>query len=300
MILGIDVGGTSAKFGIVTPQGEIKHAKRFMTAEWVESIGFVESMKKEIGNYLKEFPQIKGVGIGWPGLISLDRKKVILLPNIPTVKDCPIVEILRSEYPHITFKIENDAKCAALGEYYFGKNKKDTFALLTLGTGVGGGIVFGGKLFIGGRGNATEVGHMIMSNGISLENQVGIQHLINYTKERLLQDKGITSSLHAEEELSPKVIRDHAAKGDALALDIFRHIGKVLGEGAVNIIRVVDVDTILLGGGISGALEFFLPEMKATIQKWLPAYYTENLFIGQATLENDAGLLGAAGLIMES
>jgi glucokinase len=299
MILGIDVGGTSAKFGIVHPDGTIKHAKRFMTAEWVDGDGFVASMTKEIGNFLKEFPSIKGVGIGWPGLISLDRKRVVLLPNIPSVKDCPIVDILKSEFPHIVFRIENDAKCAALGEYYFGKNRKNTFALLTLGTGVGGGIVLNGKLFIGGRGNATEVGHMIMSNGITLENQVGIQHLISYTKKRLLDDKGITSSLHEEEELSPKVIRDHAAKGDVLALDIFKHIGRILGEGAVNIIRVVDVNTILLGGGISGAIEFFLPEMKATIEKWLPAYYTENLYIGQASLENDAGLLGAAGLIME-
>lgn len=104
MILGIDVGGTSVKFGMVTPEGEIQNATRFMTADWVNGIGFVESMKLEIGNFLKKYPIIKGVGIGWPGLVSLDRTKVILLPNIPSVVNVPIVEILRSEFPHILFK----------------------------------------------------------------------------------------------------------------------------------------------------------------------------------------------------
>ncbi len=301
MILGIDVGGTSVKFGLVTPSGEIKNGKRFMTEEWVDGKGFVESLKAEIGNYLNEFPIIKGVGIGWPGLVSLDRTKVVLLPNIPSVANVPIVEILRSEYPKIHFKIENDAKCAALGEYYFGENKRmQTFLLLALGTGVGAGVIMNGKLFLGGRGNGTEVGHMLTTNGITLENQVGINHLIAYTKEQLLLDKGITSSLHAEEELSPKVIAEHAAKGDKLALAVFAHVGKVIGETLVSIVRVMDINNILLGGGISGAAEFFVPELKKAMMQHLPTYYTDELFIGKATLDNDAGLLGAAGLIMES
>jgi len=300
MILGIDVGGTSVKFGIVTPEGEILHGKRFMTAEWVSGKGFVESMKKEIGNYLHEFPVIKGVGIGWPGLLSLDRTEVVLLPNIPSVKNVPIVEILRSEYPSILFKIENDAKCAALGEYYFGENKKmQTFILIALGTGVGSGAILNGKLFIGGRGNGTEVGHMLTKTGKTLENQVGISHMIADTKALLLQDKGITSSLHAEEELSPKIIAEHAAKGDKLAISVYANIGTLLGESLVNIVRVLDVNNIILGGGISGAFDHFLPELKKAMYANLPAYYTDELFVAKASLDNDAGLLGAAGLIMQ-
>jgi len=300
MILGIDVGGTSVKFGLVTPEGEIKNATRFMTADWVNGAGFVESLKSEIGNYLNQFPVIKGVGIGWPGLVSLDRKKVVLLPNIPSVVNVPVVEILRSEFPRIHFKIENDAKCAALGEYYFGGNKKmDTFILLALGTGVGSGVMLSGKLFLGGRGNGTEVGHMITTTGISLENQVGISHLIDHTKEQLQNDKTLKSSLRDEAELSPKVIAEHAAKGDKLALAVFEHAGKMIGETLVNIVRVMDVNNILLGGGISGAFDYFVPALKSEMLKHLPTYYTDDMYIGKATLENDAGLLGAAGLIME-
>jgi len=302
MILGIDVGGTSVKFGLVTPDGEIKNATRFMTADWVNGIGFVESMKKEIGEYLKKYPVIKGVGIGWPGLLSLDRTKVVLLPNIPSMVNVPIVEILRSEFPQIHFKIENDAKCAALGEYYFGANKQSikTFLLLALGTGVGSGVMMNGKLFIGGRGNGTEVGHMLTSRGKTLENQVGINHLIAYTKEQLALDTTKKSSLHKEAELSPKVIADHAAQGDALAIAVWGDIGTIIGESLVSIIRVMDINNILLGGGISGAFDYFVPNLKKAMLQHLPTYYTDDMYIGKATLENDAGLLGAAGLIMEA
>ncbi|WP_018343909.1 ROK family protein [Cytophaga aurantiaca] len=302
MILGIDVGGTSVKFGLVTPEGEIQHATRFMTADWVNGIGFVESMKKEIGEYLKKYPVVKGVGIGWPGLLSLDRTKVVLLPNIPSIVNVPIVEILRSEFPQIHFKIENDAKCAALGEYYFGSNKQrmQTFLLLALGTGVGSGVMMSGKLFLGGRGNGTEVGHMLTTRGKSLENQVGINHLIAYTKEQLALDTAKKSSLHKEAELSPKVIADHVSKGDALAIAVWNDIGTIIGESLVNIVRVMDINNILLGGGISGAFDYFVPNLKKAMLQHLPTYYTDDMYIGKATLENDAGLLGAAGLIMEA
>jgi glucokinase len=300
MILGIDVGGTSVKFGLVTPEGEIQNSTRFMTADWVNGIGFVESMKKEIGAYLEKYPIVKGVGIGWPGLLSLDRTKVVLLPNIPSIVNVPIVEILRSEFPQIHFKIENDAKCAALGEYYFGSNKRmPTFLLLALGTGVGSGVMMNGKLFIGGRGNGTEVGHMLTTRGKTLENQVGINHLIAYTKEQLAKDNG-KSSLHSEAELSPKVIAHHASKGDALAIAVWNDIGTIIGESLVSIIRVMDINNILLGGGISGAFDYFVPNLKKAMLEHLPTYYTDDMYIGKATLENDAGLLGAAGLIMEA
>jgi glucokinase len=301
MILGIDVGGTSVKFGLVTPEGEIKNSTRFMTADWVNGLGFVESMKKEIGEYLKKYPIVKGVGIGWPGLLSLDRTKVVFLPNIPSVKNVPIVEILRSEFPQIHFKIENDAKCAALGEYYFGTNKRmPTFLLLALGTGVGAGAIMNGKLFIGGRGNGTEVGHMLTTTGDTLENRVGINHMIDYTKAQMALATYAKSSLHSEKELSPKVIADHASKGDALAIAVWENVGTLIGESLVGIVRVMDINNILLGGGISGAFDHFMPNLKKTMMKYLPPYYTEDMFIGKATLENDAGLLGAAGLIMEA
>jgi glucokinase len=133
MILGIDVGGTSVKFGIVNPEGEIFYHKKFDTVQWVKQQGFTPSLIKEIKVYADEYPQLKGIGIGFPGLLSADRTKVLLLPNIPSVTDLPIVEILKAEFPQLMIRIENDAKCATLGEYYFGENKgSDNFMLITL------------------------------------------------------------------------------------------------------------------------------------------------------------------------
>jgi len=300
MILGIDIGGTSAKFGLVSYEGEISHAKRFKTEGWISQGGFVDNLAKEIGNYLAQFPDITGVGIGWPGLLSDDRKKVIFLPNIPSVKDEPIVPLLNSKFPGKVFKIENDAKCAALGEYYFGGHKGfDNYILVTLGTGVGSGVVMKGKLFIGVRGNGTEIGHILTHTGKTLEEQVGLKNLVAYAKQLLAADTTYKSSLHTVEDLDPKSIQEEAEKGDAIALEVYKYAGRLLGETMVAVIRTMDLDKILIGGGISPAIELIKPDMLAVMKKHLPTYYTDELEIKQATLSNDAGLLGAAALILE-
>ncbi len=298
MILGIDIGGTSVKCGIVSHEGEISEIRTFNTAGWVESLGFMESLKLEIGNYLKDFPSINGVGMGFPGLLSQDRKRVVLMNNIPSVVNAPVVEILNSSFPSVVFRIENDAKCAALGEHYFGDNKGiDNYLMVTLGTGVGGGLIINKKLFIGGKGNATEIGHILASNGKTLENNVGISHLIKYAVEKLHAYPG--KSMLTGKDITPKVIHECAKLGDELSKEIFKHVGFYLGEVLVGVVRTIDVDNILLGGGISGAFDFIVPEMRRKMEEHLPKYYTEDLHVAKAGLGNDAGLLGAAGLIIE-
>jgi len=300
MILGIDIGGTSAKFGLVSYDGSISNAKRFKTVSWVSQGGFVHNLAEEIGNYLTQFPEIKGVGMGWPGLLSYDRKKVVYLPNIPSVKDEAIVPYLNSKFPDTLFKIENDAKCAALGEFYFGDYKGiDDFILVALGTGVGSGVVMNGKLFIGARGNGTEIGHILTHTGKTLEQHVGLKNLVSYAKQLLAADVKYQSTLHDVEEIDPKVIQEHGAKGDIIAMEVYKHAGRILGETMVGVIRTLDLNKILIGGGISPALEIMKPDMLEVLKKHLPAYYTDDLEIKPASLSNDAGLLGAAALILE-
>ena len=300
MILGIDIGGTSAKFGLVSYDGVISNAKRFKTVAWVSEGGFVNNLADEIGNYLKQFPEINGVGMGWPGLLSADRKKVIYLPNIPSVKNEAVVPFFNSRFPDVLFKIENDAKCAALGEYYFGEHKGiDNYILIALGTGVGSGVVMGGKLFTGARGNGTEIGHILTHTGKTLEEHVGLKNLVIYAKALLAKDLKYQSSLHALEEIDPKVIQEHAEQGDAISLEVYKNAGRMLGETMVGIIRTLDLNKILLGGGVSPAINLIKPDMLSILNKHLPAYYTDDLEIKQASLSNDAGLLGAAALLLE-
>jgi glucokinase len=297
MILGIDVGGTTVKFGVVSTKGEIDHIKAYDTPKWAEE-GFVDSLKAAIQEYLDLVPDIAGIGIGWPGLLSVDRKTVIALPNIPAIKDLPITDILAEAFPKLLVQNENDAKCATIGELYFGNNEGlDNFVLVTLGTGVGSGAVIDKKLFLGARGNGMEIGHMVLENGRSLEEHIGISHIISYAQDRLEKEKPAT--LLAGVEISPKSIFDAAEKGDAFAISIFDYVGEMLGTNLVSVIRVLDITTILLGGGIAGAFKFIEPMTRKMIEKYLPPYYTKDFKIDQAYLTNQVGLLGAAGLLMD-
>lgn len=297
MILGIDVGGTTVKFGVVSPEGEISQVKAFDTLKWV-SDGFVDSLKDAIKEFLSLVPEIKGVGIGWPGLLSVDRKKVIALPNIPSISDLDIVDILNEEFPELPVKIENDAKCATIGELYFGNIEGlDNFVLVTLGTGVGSGAVIDKKLFLGARGNGMEIGHMLLDNGKSLEQHIGIQHIINYTKERIEKENPKSSVVGSE--ISPKTIFEAAGNGDEFAISVFDYVGDKLGRNLVSVVRTLDITTILLGGGIAGAFEFIAPAARRVMEQYLPEYYIKDLTIEQAYLTNQVGILGAAGLLME-
>src|SRR6478735_2075259 len=221
MILGIDVGGTSVKFGIVSPEGEISHTVRFGTEEWVKNGGFVKNLIKEVGVFLETHPKIKGVGLGFPGLLSADRKELVLLANIPSINNVPIVQHLKSEFPKIVFKIENDAKCATLGEYYFGENRgMDNYMLITLGTGVGSGAMINKRLFIGAKGNGMEIGHMLMSDGKTLEDYIKLSNIVKYA-HRLMEEGKFKTSISKTEEITPKVLHDAACAGDELAKEVF-------------------------------------------------------------------------------
>lgn len=297
MILGIDVGGTTVKFGVVSPEGDISQVKAFDTLKWV-SDGFVDSLKSAIKEFLALVPEIKGVGIGWPGLLSVDRKTVIALPNIPSISDLDIVDILNEEFPELPVKIENDAKCATIGELYFGNIEGlDNFVLVTLGTGVGSGAVIDKKLFLGARGNGMEIGHMLLENGKSLEQHIGIQHIINYTKERIEKENPDSSVVGSD--ISPKTIFEAAGNGDKFAISVFDYVGDKLGRNLVSVVRTLDITTILLGGGIAGAFEFIAPAARRVMAQYLPEYYIKDLKIEQAYLTNQVGILGAAGLLME-
>ncbi|MBX9853155.1 MAG: ROK family protein, partial [Cytophagaceae bacterium] len=225
-----------------------------------------------------------------------DRKNVILLPNIPNVKNLPIVDILGKNLPGLKVKIENDAKCATLGEFYFGENKGiENFVFITLGTGVGGGAVIHKELFIGARGNGMEVGHMIARNGKTLEQQIGLQRILEYAKDTI---GNATDTNLNKAELTMHALVAAASTGDVYAKRVFAFVGETLGETLVSIVRVLDVDTILIGGGISAAFEYLVPEAISVMKVNLPPYYTDNLQIKKASLSNDAGILGAAGLIL--
>ena len=300
MILGIDIGGTTLKFGVVTFDGEILEKKIHDTHACDDNHeDFLEVMLSFIKDFRERY-EITGIGIGLPGLLSPDRMSTYTLANLPALNYISIVSLLKKEVKDIPIKIENDAKCAALGEMYFGNHKHlRDYLMIALGTGVGGGLVIDGKLFIGVKGNATEVGHIPLSDGITLEDHIGQEKITAYARKKLEEQQYANSSLHGK-EISPKVIHEEALNHDQRSIDIFHYVGECIGEMLVGVIRLIDIDTFLLAGGVSGATEFIKPGIESVLHKLLPPYYVDHLSILRASLSADSGLLGAASLIMET
>jgi glucokinase len=298
--LGIDVGGTNVKMGIVdASDGRISNFYSHDTASWRSSGHFIERLGDAIALQLVEYPEVKKVGIGVPGLTNRARTTLIEITAIPEIDGITIVPDLKKRFPGHDFFLENDANAAALGEYYFGEDKlPEDYIFVTLGTGIGGAAIIDKKVFKGGGGNAMEPGHVPSKNGKVLERNIGKKELLDMANAMRAEYTG-TTQLPADGTISTTGLVAAASAGDELAKQIFYEMGYLLGEGLVSMIRILDITTILIGGGISASFEFILPAINDRFQYWLTPYYLKTINIKRATLANDAGLLGAASLCFD-
>ncbi len=295
--LGIDVGGTNVKMGIVEAEtGNITNFYSHDTGQWRETNHFVDNLGDAIAVQLVENPEVMKVGIGVPGLISRDRQNLVEITAIPEIDGTPIIPLLKKRFPLREFFLENDANAAALGEYYFGEGDvPEDYIFVTLGTGVGGAAIIDKLVFKGGGGNAMEPGHMPSKNRKVLERNIGKNELLDMANEMRAAFKGVTR-LPADGSISTTGLVAAAADGDVLALQVFEEVGTLLGDGLVSMIRILDITTILIGGGLSASFEYIIPAIRKQLEYWLTPYYIKTLNIKRATLANDAGLLGAASL----
>jgi glucokinase len=298
--LGIDVGGTNVKMGIVDAKtGRISNFYSHDTASWRNSGHFIERLGDAIAVQLKEFPDVKRVGIGVPGLITRDRTTLLEITAIPEINGMKVVPDLKKRFPGHDFYIENDANAAALGEYYFGEEKlPEDYIFVTLGTGVGGAAIIDKKVFKGGGGNAMEPGHIPSKHQRVLERNIGKKELLDMANEMRANFPGETQ-LPSDGSISTTGLVAAAADGDVLAKQIFNEMGYILGEGLVAMVRTLDITTILIGGGLSASFDYILPSVNERLNFWLTEYYTKTLLVKRATLANDAGLLGAASLCFD-
>ncbi len=295
--LGVDVGGTHLKIGLVNKSGEILDFQKEETTTYREyPEGFGPKFIKELGKYLAKYPEVREVGIGLPGLISKDRTIPLEIPAIPGLNGFRLKEGLKEAYPSHDFFLENDAAAAAIGEFYFGEgDKAENFLFITMGTGIGSALVLDGQVFKGSRGNAMEMGHMLANGNARLETLVGRGGILN------ILDKYLKSHPELAGELADAVPGIHvlvktAKEGNGVALKVFEEVGEILGAAIVSTVRILDVTDVYFGGGVSAGLEFILPSMKKILEESLTPYYTQHLNLERATLENDAGTLGAAAL----
>nr|MBI1230659.1 ROK family protein [Cytophagales bacterium] len=295
--LGIDVGGTYVKVGLVKTNGEIvEFYKEDTSLLKLEPAGFNEAFVNVVGKYLAKFPMVSHVGIGLPGLVSKDRNTTLEIPAIPELNGFGLGFRLKEKYPHIIFHLENDANAAAVGEYHFGLEKTSgNYLFITLGTGIGSALIMDGEVFKGVRGNAMEMGHMLSRNNTRLEVLIGRKGIIKIMQQKMAAIPDEVGDL-AKEELGMHLLVRTANAGNKVSLEVFKEVGEILGEAIVSTVRILDVNEVYFGGGISAGLEHILPSLEHVVNTKLTSYYTEGFSLKRATLENNAGTLGAAAL----
>ena len=310
--IGVDVGGMSIKGGLVTESGDIVARHTVETQRYSEEYGIAEDIRKVVDGVLAEgkvgTSDILGIGIGQPGSVDSERGIIRYANNIP-LERVPVVAQLKKFYD-VPVYINNDANCAALGEYVFGAGKgyRD-IVFVTLGTGVGSGIIIGGKLFEGRECAGAEAGHMVIVCGGERcncgrrgcwEAYASVSALIRQTKAamELHPDSLMHEEAAAEGKVSGKTAFVAAKRGDKAAQEVVDKYIEYVGEGLVNLADIFRPDVILLGGAISKEGErLTAPLQKKMDAEAFGAKFNPRVAVKIASLRNDAGILGAAALV---
>jgi glucokinase len=304
--LAIDVGGTNIKIALIANSGKIKVKKVFPTGK-TQGKDLINTLVSYVENLLKELKlkksNLSGIGIGLPGTINTVRGLVHSLTNIPGFKNVPLKKILEKKLGCPIF-LDNDANLMALGEYYFGAGQRaENVVCLTLGTGVGGGLIINGKLYRGNYFAAGEIGHIPLDeNGGRcncggwgcLETYIGNRYLIRKAIHRI--NKTAKTSL-SKVNLTPEKITQAAKKKDKLAIQIWKETGRHLGVALAGVANLLSPDKIIIGGGLAQAGHFLFKPLRQTIRLRAMALPAKKVKVVKAQLGEDAGLIGAAVLV---
>jgi glucokinase len=314
--IGIDLGGTNIKFGLVSADGRIVKRARIPT---LAGAGPKRALRRIVGvlRRLSRDHDIACVGVGAAGLIDHENGVIRVPPNLPGWDGAPVKDTIEKALD-IPCHVTNDVNACVLGELLFGAGvgKRDIFCL-TLGTGVGGGLIADGKLVIGANGAAGEVGHTVIfpdgqmcrcgSRGC-LECYVGADYVVQRTVARLrMQGTKLKSrslirrySGNRAEAITPKLISRAAHHGDRLALEIAEEIGYYAGLGIVNVVQLLDPELIVVGGGISGFGKPLLESIRRTVDERVQEFPGRKLEVVLSKLADEAGVLGASRLGFQS
>ena len=312
--IGVDLGGTSLRVAAVDERG---HAVEKITLPTQVSLGrerVINDMCESIQQLTRKYSSAKleGIGIGTPGIIDIEKGMVLEAVNLPGWANYPVrAEIENRLQTHVA--LGNDAHVATLGEKWLGAGRDvEHMAMLTLGTGVGGGLVLNGKIWHGTKGMAGEFGHFTVEpdghpcgcgNRGCLEQYASATAIVRMAREAIAASK--SSKLAQLPELSSKRIFDLSQLGDEAAQIVFQRVGRALGIVLADMVNGLNLPLYVIGGGAASAWEAFAPTMFAELQTRSVVYTATNsdasqagrkTLITQAELGSDAGLFGAARL----
>lgn len=306
---GVDVGGTTIKMGFFETDGKLLDKWEIKTDTTNGGGNILSDIAKSIDNKLAQEgiskSDVQGIGVGVPGPVN---SKGVVLKCVNLGWGVFNVEEALSNLTGLMVKAGNDANVAALGEMWQGAGKgSEDMIMVTLGTGVGGGIIVDGKVIAGANGAGGEIGHITVNEDEieacncgqygCLEQYASATGIVRMAKRKLAKTDAQTS-LTSVEELSAKAIFDEAKSGDAVAVELVEELGKILGGALSNIAVVTNPEVIVIGGGVSKAGQILID----TIQK----HFTESVFHAcketrfvLAGLGNDAGMYGCVKMLLD-
>lgn len=319
--IGIDFGGTAIKAAVVDKERGIQTERKLLTDTASGPGGIVVQLSGIVADLYREASgsldpgHFAGVGVGAPGAVNVVKGVLSYPPNLPGWTVFPLRDELQKclhekEQLSLSVVLDNDANVAAFGEAVYGAGREfQDFLMVTLGTGVGGGIVLNRKLYHGAYGTAGEVGFMILDfdgptihAGIrgTLESFIGKKGILAIARQMI--EESSTASAVTDlcggdyARLSPRHLEQAALKGDEVSLAIWHRVGSLLGIGLANVAVLMDIRKFVIGGGISAAGDLiFVPALEQLRRSMLPPMH-EGLELVPARLGNKAGMYGAAAL----
>ena len=313
LAIGIDIGGTGTKFGIVDRDGNVLFSGEMSTKKHKEVEPFIDELYELVSELIKNAGgtgRIKGIGVGAPNG-NYYTGTIEYAPNLPWVGIIPLAKMIEDKFK-LPVTLANDANAAAIGEMMYGaaKGMKD-FIMITLGTGVGSGIVANGSLIYGHDGFAGELGHTIVIPDGRLHQGTGkkgsLESYASATGLRLTaiellkksKEKSLLRKVPAD-KLDSKAVYAAAVEGDKLAIEIFNYTGKILGIALANAVMTTSPEAIILFGGLTKSRDLILKPTRESMEENLIKVFQNKVKILLSHLrESDAAILGASALVWE-
>lgn len=308
---GVDVGGTTVKIGLFDGEGELLDKWEIPTRTENEGVRILPDVAESLLEKMKERgiqeQDLIGIGVDVPG--TVDSKGVLVggAVNIRGWGNISIPDVIRT-YINVPVKAANDANAAAFGEMWKGGGKgHENIVAVTLGTGVGGGIIVNGSILIGANGSGGEIGHIHIQDGEEeacgcgnrgcLEQYASATGIVRLARRRLAKDETPSVLRAGTEPLSAKSVFDAVKAGDQVAIEIAEQFGDYLGKGLAAVAGTVNPEVFVIGGGVSKAGEILLDFVREPFRKYAYSMCGDADFV-LAKLGNDAGIVGAAGMVL--
>lgn len=308
-VVAVDLGGTHIRSALIDEKGEMlaRAERETLAQEGPEPvIGRIEACIRDVAR------GTEAISIAAPGPLNPWKGIIHQAPNLPGWREVPLSDIL-----HRTFKVpihlNNDANLAALAEHRFGAGQGvNDLIYLTISTGIGGGIISQGRLLLGAKGLAAEVGHMVLEPEGPPCGCGGWGHLESLASGPAIARRAVEEMEKGTEtcitrlvkgelgKVTAKVVAQAAQEGDPLANSIFKEAGFYIGLGIANLLHILNPELIIIGGGVSKAGDLLFDPIRATVQARAMPSYQEGLKIVPAALGDDVGLLGAAAFVVKT